>query len=295
MLLLGSAQLLAAFSLVRVDHLEGDQLEEVAARGRNLSAPDLRDGFNQLVDRGVARPRGRCMTLQPRPIALHLAERRWRDWGWDEWDAVLGGDASPDLKVGAAKQLALLNTTDVAQQVVKHVCRDGGPFDCIEGIVQPSHTEVLSALAEIDTSFVAERIGRSLRHFPDLDMVRGDVRRHLVWALEKIAFHPDSFDEGAHLLLRLALAENETYGNNATGQFVGLFPVVLGNTAADGHARLLLLREAVQSDDQAQQKIAVDALVNGSATFHLPTYDSEYFRCNFGVHFNCLFCFSPRW
>ena len=28
--------------------------------------------------------------------------------------------------------------------------------------------------------------------------------------------------------------------------------------------------------------------------FHLPTYDSEYFRCNFGVHFNCLFCFSPR-
>ena len=28
--------------------------------------------------------------------------------------------------------------------------------------------------------------------------------------------------------------------------------------------------------------------------FHLPTYDSEYFRCNFGVHFNCLCCFSPR-
>ena len=265
-LLLGSAQLLAAFRLVRVDHPDGGQLAEVAARGRNLSAADLRDGFNQLIDRGVARRRGWCVTLQPRPIALNLAERKWRDWSPDEREAILGGDASPDLKVEAAKQLALLNTTEVAQQVVEHVCRDGGPFDGIEGIVQPSHAEVLSALAEIDTSRVAERIGRSLRYFPDLDMVQGDVRRHLVWALEKIAFHPDSFDEGAHLLLRLALAENETYGNNATGQFVGLFPIVHGNTAADGQARLLLLREVAQSDDPVQRKIVVDALVNGSAT-----------------------------
>ena len=267
-LLVQAAQLLAAFRLVRVDHPDGDQLAELAERGRNLSGSDLRDGFNQLIDRGVARRRGRCVTLQPRPIALHLAERKWRDWSRDEWDSILGGDASPDLKVGAAKQLALLNTTDVAQQVVEHVCRDGGPFDGIEGIVQPCHAEVLSALAEIDTSLAAQRIGQSLRHIPDLHAVRGDVRRHLVWALEKIAFHPDSFDEGAHLLLRLALAENETYGNNATGQFLGLFPVVLGNTAADRRARLLLLGEAARSDDPVQRKIVVDALVNGSATHH---------------------------
>ena len=267
-LLLGSAQLLAAFRLVIVDHPDGDQLAEVATRGRNLTAADLRDGFNQLIDRGVARRRGRCVNLQPRSIALHLAERKWRDWSPDEWEAILAGDASPDLKVGAAKQLALLNTTEVAQQVVGHICRPGGPFDGIEGLVQPKHAEVLSAMAEIDTSLVAERIGRSLRYFPDLDMVQGDVRRHLVWALEKIAFHPDSFDEGAHLLLRLALAENETYGNNATGQFVGLFPIVHGNTAADGQARLSLLREVAQSDDSVQRKIVVDALVNGSATHH---------------------------
>ena len=267
-LLLGSAQLLAAFRLVIVDHPDRDQLAEVAARGRNLTVSDLRDGFNQLIDRGVARRRGRCVNLQPRPIALHLAERRWRDWTPDEWEAILAGDASPDLKVEAAKQLALLNTTEVAQKVVGHICRPGGPFDGIEGLVQPNHAEVLSALAEIDTSLVAEQIGRSLQHFPDMGMVRGDVRRHLVWALEKIAFHPDSFDAGAHLLLRLALTENETYGNNATGQFVGLFPVILGNTAADGDARLLLLREVAQSDDPVQRKFVVDALVNGSATHH---------------------------
>ena len=266
--LLGSARLLAAFRLVRMDGPEADQLEEVAVRGQDLSTADLRVGFNQLIDRGVAQRRGRFVTLQPRPIALHLAERQWRDWSPGSWDAVLGEDTSPDLKVGAAKQLALLNTTDVARRVVSHVCRDGGPFDGLEGLVGPHHTEVLSGLAEIDACLVAERIGHCLRHFRDLAEVRGDVRRHLVWALEKIAFDPDGFEEGADLLLRLAVAENETYGNNATGQFVSLFPVVLGNTAADGPARLMLLSDVARSDDPLQRKIIVEALLDGSATDH---------------------------
>ena len=206
------------------------------------------------------------MTLQPRPIALHLAKRKWPDWSPCQWEAILGGDASPDLKVGAAKQLALLNTTEVAQKVVKHICREGGSFDSIKGILQSGHTEVLSYLAEIDTSLVAEQIRRSLQHSRDLDMIRGKIRRHLVRALEKIAFHNGSFDEGAHLLLRLALAENEAYDNNATGLFVRLFPVILGNTAANGHVRLSFLKEVAQSDDPMQRKIVVDALTKGSAT-----------------------------
>ena len=267
-LLLRSACLLAAFRLVRMDHPDGDHLDEVAARGQNLGADDLLGGFNRLIDRGVARRRGWSVTLQPRPIALRLAERQWRDWRPAQWEDILAGDASPELKVGAAKQLALLNSTDIAQRVVEQLCRRGGPFDGIDGIVKPKHSEVLSALAEIDVFLVADRIGRTLRDIPDLHVVRGDVRRHLVWALDKIAFHPDGFEEGPQLLLRLALAENESYGNNATGQFVALFPVVLGNTAADGPARLSLLQEVAQSADQKQRKIVVKALINGSTTHH---------------------------
>ena len=268
-LVLRSARLLAAFRLVRMDHGEDDQLAEVADRSRNLSAATLREGFIRLIDRGVARHRGRSVVLEPRPIALRLAEEQWRrGWSPDEWDAILGGDTSPDLKVGAAKQLALLNTIGIAQQVVERVCRRGGPFDALGSDLHPDHAEVLSALAEIDSSLVARQIARALADFPDLDLVQGDVRRHLVWALDKIAFHPDSFDQGARLLLRLAVAENEVYSNNATGQFTALFPVVLGNTAADGSERLLLLDEVAQSHDLAQRKIVVDALIAGSATGH---------------------------
>jgi hypothetical protein len=55
-----------------------------------------------------------------------------------------------------------------------------------------------------------------------------NVRRHLVWALGKIAFRFDTFDRGAAMLLRLAVAENEQWRNNATGQYTDLFPVLEG-------------------------------------------------------------------
>ena len=267
-LLLESAALLATFGLVRVGHPDGDQLGEIAARGRGLDATDLRAAVQRLIDRGAAQRRGRAVILQPRPIAMKLAERRWREWGGEEWDQVLAGDANPDLKALAARQLAWLNTTDVAQEVVRHVCRSGGPFDGFEGVSRTGHAEALSALAEIDTEVVADQIERCLGDIEDLSEVEGDVRRNLVWALEKIAFHPDSFEAGARLLLRLAVAENETWGNNATGQFKDLFPVLLGDTAADGPARLYVLDEAAGTDDPRQHMIVVEALITGSGMGH---------------------------
>ncbi len=267
-LLLKSAKLLAAFHLVNIDDPEDVHLGEIAAQGRDISASDLRSCFNDFVGRGVAKRRGQFVVLQPTPIALRLAETQWLEWNQKEWDEILGGNISFDLKVNAAKQLALLNTTKVAQKVIKRVCCPDGPFDSRADLFKPGHAEILLNLAQIDTSIVASQIEHSLQYFPDLQVIQGDVRRHLVWALEKIAFNPESFEQGAHLLLRLALNENETCSNNATGQFVALFPLILGNTAADGPTRLDLLDEVSQSNDPMQREIVVKALIAGLNTHH---------------------------
>ena len=271
-LLLESAALLATFGLVRVEHPDGDQLGEIAARGRGLTAADLRAAVQRLIDRGAAQRRGRAVTIQPHPIAMKLAERRWREWSREEWDVVLASDASPDLKVLAARQLAWINTTEVAPKVVQHVCRIGGPFDGFEGISKTGHAEVLSALAQVDPEAVAGQIGRCLDDVEDLSEMEGDIRCHLVGALDEIAFHPDSFEDGARLLLRLAIAENETCGNYATGQFENLFPMLLGNTAADGNARLSVLDEAAETNDAIQRAIVVEALIAGSGMDHFSRF-----------------------
>ena len=106
--------------LVKMDQA-GHDLAEVAAFGRNLSARDLHSMFVRLVERGVALRRGRYVTLQPPAIAACLAERQWREWISAERDSILGGNTDHDLKVNAAKQLALLNTTETAREVVRQV------------------------------------------------------------------------------------------------------------------------------------------------------------------------------
>ena len=266
-LLIKSAMLLAASGLVGIEHAADGQLGELAARGRNLSAADLRAGISRLVDRGVAQRRGRFAILQPRPIAMRLAERQWRDWGPSEWDAVLAGNASANLKIATAKQLALLNTTATSGEIVAHVCRPGGPFDGLEGIATAGHAEVLSFLAEIDAKVVVDQIERCLNEAGDLSIIKDRARRHLVWALEKIAFRQDTFEESAHLLLRLAIAETEPdISNNATGQFKALFPMHAGSTAADGESRLRLLDEVAETNDPNQRSIVVDALVTAAKT-----------------------------
>ena len=266
--LLKAAALLAAFGLVHLEDPDSDQVSEIAARGRGLSAEDLHAAFGKLVDRGVAHRRGRAVVLQPRPIAMRLTERQWREWTPAIRKDVLTGDGNPRLKIMAARQLAWLNTTECARGVVVQLCRSGGPFDGFEGVSRPDHAELLSFLAEVDSALVAEQIERSFNDVEDLRMVEGDARRHLVWALEKIAFRADSFEQGANLLLSLALAENETWGNNATGQLKRLFPLLLADTEADGNARLRLLDSVASANDPKQHAIVVDALIEATAVAH---------------------------
>ena len=99
----------------------------------------------------------------------------------------------------------------------------------------------------------------------DLYQLVDDPRRHVVSALERIAFHADVFHQAARLLLRLAAAETETWANNATGVFMGLFKAGLGSTAADGDARLTFLDEVLNEvkpiADTGERRKVVEALI----------------------------------
>lgn len=266
-LLLRSAELLATFGLVGIHPADGN-VAEVAALGRDLSSDDFHAYIQDLIARGVARRRGHAAVLQPRPIAMKLAERQWRSWSQARWDEVLAGGGDVDLKVLAARQLAWLNTTDIARAVVVHVCRSDGPLAGSDRISAPGNATVLSYLAEIDHEAVVEQIGRSLDGVEDLSLLSGEVRGDLASALEKIAFHPMGFDAGARLLLRLAVVRSNEYPANARGYFRDLFPLYLGKTAADGATRLSFLVEAADVNEPAQRLAIVDALSAGCTTGH---------------------------
>lgn len=281
-LLLKSAELLAAFPLVDVGSPSGGHLNELSVLGGNLNPDDLYAAVTQLIDRGVAQKRGRYITIQPRPIALKLAERRWKEWRPSTWETVLCGGINSNLRGQAARQLALLNTTNISQQVVAHLCRSGGPFDGLEAICVPGRAEALFEFAAIDPEAVVNRIGRALYEAGELSDVSIDVRRHLVRGLEKIAFHTYTFEEGAQLLLLLAATEKgllsrlpaadgfwrHSLDSYAADKFKKLFPMVLGGTGADGNERLSFLDRVADGSDPAQREVAVEGLIAGCQTHY---------------------------
>ena len=280
--LLKSAALMATFGLVQAGspsgslisnrRLDAAELDEIANLVNGLTADDVHADLQDLLDRDIVQRRGRSVILQPRPVAMNLAARQWRNWSPAKWDEVLAGITGAHLKLLAARQLALLNTTERAQEIVAHVCRPGGLLWGVEGIFKPAHMEVLSSLAEVDTGIVAALIEHSLEEVADLGSIQGDTRRHLVFALEKITFCADTFEQGSLLLLRLAVAENERWGNNATGQFKALFPLLLGNTEADGALRLSVLDCISSTEDRIERKVIVEALIQGTETRHFSRF-----------------------
>lgn len=75
------------------------------------------------------------------------------------------------------------------------------------------------------------------------DEMDKDVRRNIVWALENICIDNEAFIFGAKCLARLAIAENEHWANNATGQFLQLFHILLSGTKANLGKRIELIKE----------------------------------------------------
>ena len=264
--LLRSATLFSAFRLLRVDPVNTgwldpsqaqtteDCLTRIAALGRDLTWEDLYVATQRLTKRGVFKRRGGLGAIQPRPIAVRLAERQWEEWDPGKWDRVLSGDVG--LACVAAERLAHLNGTEIANRVVKHVCREGGPLDTVDN----NRAEVLVSLAEVDAEVVAECIGRLLDSHPDPSRLGDNVRDCLLRALATITFPAATFTVGARLMLRLLGVEDRTPSEYLSRPFAALFPAIAGATEADGNRRLRVLDEAVATSDPTRMRQVARAL-----------------------------------
>ena len=266
-LLKDAGMLLGAFRLLGTrDDL--DDLAHVAQYTRGRSVDDLRAAFADLQSRGVVQQHGRLVSLQPKPLALALAERQWRQWSQAKWDQILAGDLPERLRESVARQLAILNTGPVALQVARYAMRLDGPFASLQALGAEGGGDVVNAMSEIDAEAVVTLLERVLvpLSIEELKEVQGDLRRSVVHSLENIAFIDTTFERGALLLLKLAVAENEQWGNNSVGQFKALFPVFGANTTAPAAPRLRLLDELLQKNDLQEMPIVVDALLQAAST-----------------------------
>lgn len=86
---------------------------------------------------------------------------------------------------------------------------------------------------------------------------RRDVRRPLVWTLETAVRCTGGFESAEAALFRLALAENEPYGNNATSEWKSLFHIGLNPTRVSWEGRVTRLRDRCRTGPPEARRLGL--------------------------------------
>jgi hypothetical protein len=239
-------RVLEVASLVPVLGVEGQVAGEVEVVSKALDVPieEVRARLPELERAGLVRRRGRFIEVAPPLLAEYVLSQalerpEHRSLLLELWVAV-------DAAVFRRFLERLSNVPgDAVRNAIAGVLVPGGLIKDLDSLVR--NAETLEALAPAAPQAALASIERSLkdRTAEELhDSVKERARRSLVGCLERLALRAEFFLRATRLLFRLAEAENETWGNNATGVVTSLFHWNHSEVSATLVERLAALREA---------------------------------------------------
>ena len=215
------------------------------------------------LKRKIIERKGRLICIRPTPIALYLISE-WIEQCTDVRllaviKAIQESEIAKPLTDSFADQFRYMGHNERARIMLNKLLGENSPFGNAEVINTDLGSRLFRSFVEVNPEAVADCLWSVIGSI-SIDGLRliDKGRRNLVWSMEKLCFEPRTFDKGAEMLMLLAMAENENFGNNATGQFIALFPLYLPATAATLEQRLLFLQKQVQYKER--QLILLSAL-----------------------------------
>jgi DNA-binding ferritin-like protein (Dps family) len=211
--------------------------------------------------RGLIDRRGRYGQVVPKPLAIRLASQWWTNTRVEKQKNFI--DDVPDgMLQGFCDQVEKLDFHPNVKALTEKLCGPQGPFGQAEVILSDRGSRLFRAFVNVNPDAISSalyRVVAPLSH-EQIFTIEDKVRRNLVWALEMLCFHSNLFEESAWVLFLLAVVENETWNNNATGIFSQLFQVQLSGTSAEPSVRFALLRRALDLGEEQADLVILKAL-----------------------------------
>lgn len=251
----------ALFDRFGLESEASPEFKYIASKIVDVKDVDFYECVTRFAERGLIDKRGRYAQLVPKPLAIRLAAQWWGRNPQQAHESLING--MPDsLVTSFCEQIGKLDFLPEVKTFTANLCGNQGPFGQAEVILSSRGSRLFrafvdvnpevtsSALHEVVTSLSPEKVG----------FILGDVRRNLVFALERLCFHAHLFDESAWTLLQLGISENETWGNNASGIFAQLFRVQLSGTEAAPAVRFALIRRALDLNELSADLVILAAL-----------------------------------
>jgi hypothetical protein len=231
---------------------------EILARFAGAAIEEIIDAGRALEQSGLLVQQGRYRSVSPHPLAVYLAAEAWRTEG-DRILSELLPELDDEMSLALFRRVAELGRFEPALAVLPRLIASTGPFGSIESIDSNHLGKMLTQLAIVMPEQMALHLGELIEAASVDDLrARTGARRDLVWTLEKLVWHRSTFNAAADSLLRLAIAENETFGNNATGSWLSLFGTLLPGTAATPRERSDYLAAKAKSSQAVVRAFAAE-------------------------------------
>lgn len=230
---------------------------------------------SHFLKREIFERKGRLIGLRPFPLAMSLAQEWLEPCTPERLLMVITNIAKlkePDrknLSEAIAEQMKYLGYNDKAVLIVDKIVGPQSPFDNAEVLNSELGSRLFRSFVEVNPVAVSHNLNRvfSTKSKKELlDICEG--RRNLVWVLEKLCFDKRTFNESAKLLYAFTIAENENWSNNATGQFLHLFKILLAGTEADLKERWKIIEWGLTKENEEYNNLAIKAMMSGLSYGH---------------------------
>ena len=255
--------------------LASDQNLTITDHAPETSRDNFRRLINHYLKREIYEQRGRYVGMRPFPLAWSLATEWLENCTSDRILKVIiaiAGLNEPHRKHLAeafSDQMKYLGYNERAVAIVNKITGPDSPFDNAEVLNTELGSRFFRSFVEVSPVSVADNLYRNFAFLPiaKLEQVV-EGRRNLVWVLENLCFGDNTFDKSVKVLFAFAAAENETWGNNATGQLLQLFSAHLPGTEVPLLKRINVIKWALERDDKKFRELAVRAIGRGLTFIH---------------------------
>ena len=227
---------------------------------------DFKDVCTFFLKREIFERKGRFLGIRPLPLAI-LLTTEWLETSDTERITKIVKDIEglPEphktkLSEALAEQMQFLGFSEKATVIIDHITCIGSPFDSTEVLNTELGSRFFRSFSQVNPVAISNALYRLFGGKSKAELLAIDRgRRNLIWALETLCFDKRSFENAIKTLYSFAVAENENYSNNATGQFLQLFHINLAGTEVDLNERLKIITWGLQKDHDYKQ-LAITAM-----------------------------------
>lgn len=229
------------------------------------TARQFMESTDYFEERRVMERRGNYLSVKPTPLAVKLAMYWWKYFDHTKLTSLFPDLESFYMAVPFVNRLSELDQLREAKNIVNDLWGPKSPFGTAEVLNTALGSRLFRSVATVNPGAAIATLENAFGSM-SIEQLKNDVgpgRREIIWTLEALAFRKDHFEPAATLMFRFAAAENENISNNATGQLLQLFHIVLAGTEADLVQRLKVIDEQLNNPEPAIRHLAIVGMLRG--------------------------------